>query len=1238
MSSQVSSTKRLVSASAVMASGTLVSRILGLVRVMLIAVIFGNGTRQADMLTLAEMVPNALYILFAGGALNTVLVPQIVRHIKHDPDGGEAYTNRIMTAFMLIVAAVAAIITLGAPVVTAIYTSSAWREPALSEQYASMVALTYLTLPQIFFYGAFFLLGQVLNARDKFGPMMWAPIANNVISILVLSTYFVVWGNAGDRGAAFTTPQILVLGIGSTLGIVAQTAVLIPFVRKVGFNLRPRFDLKGTGLGKTFSLTKWTMGFVAVNQLALMVVNRLATSATATGAGAGANVYSNAHLIWILPHSLITVSLATAMLPSASRLAASGDLSAVAREAINTMRLALILLVPAAVGFFALAPGIASLLFGQGLGSHDASLVGWALMAFAIGLIPFTIQFVCLRTFYALEDTRTPFLIQCGIAGVNAGLAVLFVTLVDNTELTATALALAYSLAYLVGVVGSWQLLRRKLPALRGREIGLHLTRLLLGAVPGGVAAWFLAGWITESLGEGVLGPALGILAGLAVMGLVYLLMGKLLKVRELRSLSQLIRTRGGRRGQLAPADPADDTGQIPRISPARAAGDPPPTKRRRPKQDFTSLTEDLMPTQLTPVITDDVPPPVPVDENPLEQIPSHSGSGVEISDEWINGPTEPDESLPGADEASIQTRVHPVVASPATPAAPPTILTSGALLSTRFRVEDVLSLRDGIETWRAHDLVLSRDVVAHVLSPDDPRLDELVAAARKGAVATDSRFLRVLDAVENPDSEAGVGGYIVCEYARGASLAQLLKLGPLSALEAAWIVRELADALAAMHSQGLFHEQVNPDNIIITRTGAVRLVGFGLESAIARTRNESWSDKEAADVQGLARVLYAALVTHWPGGDAFDLPAAPIIAGEVAPPHTVRGGVSPALDRICSAALTKRGAASQSRITTAAQLTGMLTEVLGTADASLDLEHRVRELPDEPAAGPSEPAAEATVVAADSAAHVTPPAGHERYRRPGPDEQDRELVEEEIEDAVEATMAGNGDPAGSSRLALWIVVSVAVLALLIALGYLFGSGRGDDQEPGAVAPPTAQQTTPETPGEEPGEESGEQGESYPIIRGLDFDPSADGGNDEENPDQVPLAFDGDPDTGWSTLRYHNRPDLGGLKPGVGLIVDLGEPRSIGSVDLLFDQAGADVELRAPTDRNSIEPPMARQDQWDVLASTDDAGTETTLSPSEEVTTQYLMVYLTSLPPVPDEADRYLAQINEITVLSSSGG
>ncbi len=237
--SQVSSTRKLIGAGAIMASGTMISRILGVIRVMLVAFILGNGTRQADMLALATMVPNSLYILFAGGALNTVLVPQIVRAIKNDDDGGEAYTSRIMTAFMLIITVVAVVVTIGAPLVTAIYTSPAWRGTDLEAQYASLVALTYLTLPQIFFYGAFFLLGQVLNARDKFGPMMWAPIANNIISIAVMALYFVVWGNDDDHSSAFTTPQILLLGIGTTLGIVAQTAVMIPYVRKLGFKLRP---------------------------------------------------------------------------------------------------------------------------------------------------------------------------------------------------------------------------------------------------------------------------------------------------------------------------------------------------------------------------------------------------------------------------------------------------------------------------------------------------------------------------------------------------------------------------------------------------------------------------------------------------------------------------------------------------------------------------------------------------------------------------------------------------------------------------------------------------------------------------------------------------------------------------------------------------------------------------------------------------------------------------------------
>src|SRR3712207_2445662 len=182
-------TASLISASALMAAGTLLSRVLGFGRLMLLVFLFGNATRQADMFTIANTVPNSMYILLAGGVLNTVLVPQIVRAIKGDADGGEAYTNRVMTAGLLALAAITVALTLAVPLVIWLYSSASWRAPGVAAQYDSMVVLGYYCMPQVFFYGVHVLAGQVLNARDRFGPMMWAPIANNVVSIAVLGLF-----------------------------------------------------------------------------------------------------------------------------------------------------------------------------------------------------------------------------------------------------------------------------------------------------------------------------------------------------------------------------------------------------------------------------------------------------------------------------------------------------------------------------------------------------------------------------------------------------------------------------------------------------------------------------------------------------------------------------------------------------------------------------------------------------------------------------------------------------------------------------------------------------------------------------------------------------------------------------------------------------------------------------------------------------------------------------------------
>src|SRR5918993_712032 len=230
---------KLISASAMMAAGTALSRVMGFFRLMLLVFLFGNGTRQAEMFTIANTVPNSMYILLAGGVLNTVLVPQIVRAIRGDADRGEAYTNRIMTAGLIALGLITVLLTLAVPAIVSIYSAAGWKSPELSAQYQSMIMLAYYCMPQVFFYGVHVMAGQVLNARDRFGPMMWAPIANNVVSIMVLLLYLMVFERT-STGAAFTDGQVLLLGLGSTLGIAVQAAVLLPFLRAVGYRFRPR--------------------------------------------------------------------------------------------------------------------------------------------------------------------------------------------------------------------------------------------------------------------------------------------------------------------------------------------------------------------------------------------------------------------------------------------------------------------------------------------------------------------------------------------------------------------------------------------------------------------------------------------------------------------------------------------------------------------------------------------------------------------------------------------------------------------------------------------------------------------------------------------------------------------------------------------------------------------------------------------------------------------------------------
>uniref|UniRef100_UPI003F4C08BB murein biosynthesis integral membrane protein MurJ n=1 Tax=Nocardioides sp. SYSU DS0663 TaxID=3416445 RepID=UPI003F4C08BB len=289
--------------SAVMAAGTVVSRLSGYVRTILLAAALGN-LLHADVFNIANTVPNMLYILLAGGVFNAVLVPQLVRAMEADADRGEAYTNRVVTLAAIFLGVVTVLLVIGAPWLMSLYVD----DDMPPDAWESIVDFARLCLPQVFFYGMFVLVGQVLNARGRFGPMMWAPIANNVISVAVLVLYLVLFGAARDdeRTAGFTAEQELVLGLGSTLGIAVQLLVLVPFLRAAGFSYRPRFDFRNTGLGRTLRLGVWTVLFVVVNQLAYTVVVRLASTGTIDGDAdsTGYSVYSAAFLIVMVPHAV----------------------------------------------------------------------------------------------------------------------------------------------------------------------------------------------------------------------------------------------------------------------------------------------------------------------------------------------------------------------------------------------------------------------------------------------------------------------------------------------------------------------------------------------------------------------------------------------------------------------------------------------------------------------------------------------------------------------------------------------------------------------------------------------------------------------------------------------------------------------------------------------------------------------------------------------------------------------
>lgn len=470
-------------ASAWMALGTIVSRLTGAMRLLLLLWVVGKSL-NADIFSIANTIPNALYILVAGGIFNVVLVPQLVRAMKRDADGGDAYANRVITLGLLVLATATALLMLAVPILVSLFFHDASQQAQDSAR-----LLMLLCMPQVFFYGVFVLVGQVLNARSRFGPMMWAPIVNNVVACGVLVLYAVLFGQS-DGKKGFSTSEAVLLGSGSTVAIALQALVLVPYLRQAGFHFRARFDFRGVGLGHTFKLGIWTLLFVLVNQIAYVVVAKLGSGANVEGSktgenAAGAAVYDLGFLVSQVPHGVITVSLATAIIPLLSGLAADREFGRFRLELGRTVRIALAIIVPLAVAVACLGQQVATITNLTGNIDGGTESIGWTIQAFAIAMVAFTVHYMMLRGFYANEDTRTPFFIQVVIAAVNIVAAIALTSMVEPARV-AMMLAFAFGIAYVVGSILSTTLLARTVGSVVDREMLVFTGKLVVAA---GVAA-----------------------------------------------------------------------------------------------------------------------------------------------------------------------------------------------------------------------------------------------------------------------------------------------------------------------------------------------------------------------------------------------------------------------------------------------------------------------------------------------------------------------------------------------------------------------------------------------------------------------------------------------------------------------------------------------------------------------------------------------------------------------------
>ncbi|OCB17047.1 MULTISPECIES: murein biosynthesis integral membrane protein MurJ [Mycobacterium] len=1095
----------LVSRSWAMAFATLISRLTGFARVVLLAAILGAALSSA--FSVANQLPNLVAALVLEATFTAIFVPVLARAEQGDPDGGAAFVRRLVTLTTALLVFATAVSVLAAPLLVRLMLG---RDPQVNEPLT--VAFAYLLLPQVLAYGLTSVFMAILNTRNVFGPTAWAPVVNNVVALATLAIYAAVPGELSVDPVRMGNAKLLVLAIGTTLGVFAQTGMLLVALRRQRVDLRPLWGIDAR-LKRFGTMAAAMVLYVLISQLGLVVGNQIASTAAASGPA----IYNYTWMVLMLPFGMIGVTVLTVVMPRLSRNAAADDTKAVLADLSLATRLTLITLIPIVAFMTVGGPAMGSALFAYGhFGNVDAGYLGAAIALSAFTLIPYGLVLLQLRVFYAREQPWTPIVIILVITAVKILGSVLAPHLTDDPKLVAGFLGMANGVGFLAGALVGYLLLRRALLPAGGHLIGVAEVRTILVTLTASMLAGLIAHVADRLFGlDGLTdhGGA-GSLLRLLVLGLIMLPITATVMLRAqvpeaqaaLDAVRFRITGRGPRPRRPKPADRSSH--RRPVTYPEQRNSSPPgvnavqePIRRRPPERANRArlakgpeVTDRPMESPASSAgpgtgsgtsrpVADDFQPDIPADEpqrsTPRPPEPANGDIGGESrrGPASFDAPRERAADSPGDD-------VH--------------LVPGARIAGGRYRLLVFHGGAPPLQFWQALDTALDRQVALTFVDPDgalpDEVLQEILSRTLRLSRIDKPGIARVLDVVHT-----GSGGLVVSEWIRGGSLQEVADTAP-SPVGAVRAMQSLAAAADAAHRAGVALSIDHPSRVRVSIEGDVVL-------AYPATMPDA---NPQDDIRGIGAALYALLVNRWPlresGVRSGLAPAERDSSGNPVEPMAVDRDIPFQISAVAVRAVQEDGG-----IRSASTLLNLLQQATAVADRTEVL-------------GPID----------DSPSPSTA------------------LISPGQEQATFARRRRNVLIGAGAGLA---VIVVALLVLASVVSKIFGNvGGGLNKDelglngPSASASASSSTTT-----------SAAAGSVVKPTRASVYSPDG----EVDNPGTAGQAIDGDPSTAWATEVYTDAVPFPSFKQGEGLILQLPNPTVVGQVTIDTPSSGTKVEIRA---------------------------------------------------------------------------